>query len=142
MIRSIWAVLFGVIVASLWIAVLRWFHGIFFPVMAELNSDDREAAARILADNSPMLLGLAVVYFIGTFIGGWIGGRTARRGPLIHGLIVGLVLFGIGIVNPRALPHPVWFWVVGLAAFPVAGSLGGWLAQRNQAKLATMQNPS
>lgn len=132
--RSIWAVLFGVFVASLWIAVLRWFHGVIFPLIADLNPDDREATARILAENAPMLLGLAVAYFIGTFIGGWLGGRTARRKPVIHGLIVGLVLFGIGIVNPRALPHPVWFWIVGLAAFPVAGSLGGWLARHTQTK--------
>ncbi len=132
--RSIWAVIFGVIVASLWIAALRLLHSIFFPLIGQLNLEDREATAQVLAENPAMLVGLAIAYFIGTFVGAWIGGRTARRKPIIHGLIVGLVMLGIGMANPRALPHPLWFWIVGLATFPVAALLGGWVASKNDVK--------
>jgi len=78
-----------------------------------------------------MLVGVAVVYFVATLIGGWFGSRIARRAQVIHGLIIGMVMLGIGVLNLMALPHPVWFWVVGLAVFPIAGALGGLLAKRS-----------
>jgi putative membrane protein (TIGR04086 family) len=128
--RSIWAVVFGVIVASLWIMALEWANGLIFPLLGTLNRDDPDGAARVLAENPLMLVGVVFTHFIGTFVGGWIGGGTARRKPIVHGLLVGLVMLGIGIVNLLALPHPVWFWIVGLTTFPIAGSLGGLLASR------------
>jgi hypothetical protein len=126
--RSIWAVICGMIVASLWIAAFRLVHGFCFPQFAELDLRDREAVARFLAENPKILIGLAVAYFAGTFMGAWIGARTAPRKPILHGLIVGLLLYGLGSLHPQALPHPIWFRIVGLATFAGAGSLGGWVA--------------
>lgn len=130
--RSIGAVIFGVIVASLWIAALEWIIAMIFPVLRELNRDDPEGAARLLAANATTLASVAIAYFIGAFVGGWIGGRTARRRQIVHGLLVGLVMLGIGIVNLLALPHPVWFWIVTTLVFPLAGLLGGWTAGKSQ----------
>jgi len=46
-------------------------------------------------------------------------------------LIIGMVMLGIGVLNLMALPHPVWFWVVGLAGVSNSWSVGGLLAKRS-----------
>jgi putative membrane protein (TIGR04086 family) len=132
--RSIGAIVFGLAVAVLWVAALEWINSRCFPQLAGVDLDDRETVARILAENPRMLMGLALAYFVSTFIGAWIAGRTAKRKHVVHGLIVGLILFGVGIMNMTTLPHPVWFWFVGLATFPIAGLLGGWVASKNASK--------
>jgi hypothetical protein len=133
--RSIWAIFVGLIVSALWIAVLEWINALVFPLPAELQLDDREAVAHILNEKPGMLVGVAVADFTGTLIGGWFGSRTARRAYIAHGLLIGLIVLGIGVVNLLALPHPAWFWVVSLPAFPLAGALGGWVARRNRPAL-------
>ncbi len=129
--RSIGAVFVGLLVTVLWIAALEWINSIFFPWPDGLQRDDREAVALVFNEKPAMLVGVAVVYFVATVIGSWFGSRIGRRAHVIHGSIIGMVMLGISVMNLLALPHPVWFWVVGLAEFPVAGVLGGLLAKRN-----------
>jgi putative membrane protein (TIGR04086 family) len=131
--RSIGAVVFGFFVAFVWIFAIEAVNSICFPLPAGLDRDDRDAMYRYLDDKPVVLLGVVGAYFFGTFIGGWISGRTAKQKPILHGLIVGLVMFGFGVMNLLALPHPAWFWVVGQAMFPLGGALGGWVAGRTKA---------
>ncbi len=91
--RSIWSVVFGLIVAIAWVFALELVNGFIFPQMAGIDREDREAVGRKLLENPGMLVGLDLAYFIGTFMGAWICARTAKRQHLVHGLIVGLFLF-------------------------------------------------
>ena len=131
--RSIWAVVFGLVVASIWIFAIQSVYGILYPLPAGVQMDDREAMGRFLADNPVRLLVGAGAYLVGTFIGGWMSGRTAKQKAVLHGLFVGIVLFAVGVVNLLKVPHPAWFWVVGQAMFPLGGALGGWVAGKSQA---------
>lgn len=126
--RSIWAIFCGVLVASLWIVSLEWINGRIYPWPQEISLDDPEAVARYLESSSAFLWGVSAADFVASFIGGWLAGRTARRKHVIHALLVGMILFAIGITKLMALPHPVWFWVVGQASFLVGGFLGGFVA--------------
>ncbi|HEV8059368.1 MAG TPA: YrzE family protein [Gemmataceae bacterium] len=132
--RSIWAIVFGLIVAIAWIFTLELVNRLVFPQLADVNLEDREAVGRVFVDNPGMLLGLDLVYFISTFVGAWLGGRTAKRNHIVHGLIIGLLLFCTGIMNLQRFPHPIWFWIVCLATFPLAALLGGWVASKNEVK--------
>ncbi len=127
--RSIWAIVSGVVVASLWIAALEWLNGLKFPLPDAIDMQDKAAVGIHLAANPTMLAGVAGAYFVGSFMGGWIGGRTARRLQVRHGLIVGAVMFVFGLINLMDIPHPVWFWFVGQAVFLVGGALGGFVAR-------------
>ena len=132
--RSIGAVVFGLVVAGIWLFAIQTLIRICIPPPAELDLNDQEAVGRFFTDNPRMLLGVAGGYLFSTFIGGWLGGRTAKRNPTLHGLIVGLVWFGIGVTNLLSrYSYPAWFWVVGPAMFLLGGALGGWVAGRTQA---------
>ena len=51
----------------------------------------------------------------------------AHRSPIPHGLVLGVLFLAGGIVNMLLLPHPVWFWVLGVAVFLPSAYLGAKL---------------
>ncbi|MCK6623004.1 MAG: hypothetical protein HUU32_18855 [Calditrichaceae bacterium] len=46
---------------------------------------------------------------------------------VLHGMIVGGIMLLAGIVNMAMIPHPLWFWVVGVLIFLPAAYLGARL---------------
>ena len=132
--RSIGAVVFGLFVAGIWLFAIQSVNKMCFPLPAGLDRDDQEAMGHFIADRPAMLLVEVGAYLVATFIGGWISGRTAKWNPTLHGLIVGLVWFGIGVTSLLSrYSYPAWFWVVGPAMFPLGGALGGRVAGRTKA---------
>ena len=69
----------------------------------------------------------------GTFVfvlAGWVAGRIAGHAPLIYGMGVALLLLIFGVMTMLTIPHPVWVWLAGIAAFLGCGYMGARLAAR------------
>ncbi|MFL6193506.1 MAG: hypothetical protein ACJ75H_05005 [Thermoanaerobaculia bacterium] len=127
--RSILAVLCGALVGGAVILGMELVGTRVFPPPASLAPADPESMRAAMA---ALPLGAFVMvlagWALGTFAGAWVAARVAGRSPLGHGLAVGLLFLAAGVANMLSLPHPVWFWVVGVLLFLPAGYLGGRLA--------------
>jgi hypothetical protein len=78
-----------------------------------------------------------MVVLAGWFVGALLGTALAARFARPAGwppLAVGILLLAAAVMNMYVIPHPVWFWVVGVAIYPVAtwrgARLGGTPVKR------------
>ncbi|MGE5813847.1 MAG: hypothetical protein ACM36C_05120 [Acidobacteriota bacterium] len=129
--RSIVAIVSGLIVAFLVVTGAEGVNSQLFPIQAGVDMSDTTAMKQYVASLpvSGFILVLAG-WGGGALLGGWAAARVVRRSPMAHAMIVaGLLLCG-GVANMLMLPHPAWVWVVGLSLFLLGGYAGGRLAQR------------
>jgi hypothetical protein len=129
MVRSVVAVVLGIIFAVLVIAGVESIGSHVVPLPEGVNPQDM-AAVRAAVANMPAgaFAFILFAWFLGTFIGAWFAARTAKRAPYAHAFIVGGVLLAAGIVSMTLLPHPSWVWIAGVACFLAAAYLGARLA--------------
>ncbi|MFO0811264.1 MAG: hypothetical protein U0746_21760 [Gemmataceae bacterium] len=129
--RSILAVVLGAILAVIAIATVESVSHIVYPPPPGLSPNDMEAVREYMAKiPTGALLMVALAWLVGATVGGWFAAWFARRSPAVCAWIVcGLVLLA-GLANLLILPHPTWFWPVGLAAFPLGTLVGLRLAGR------------
>lgn len=142
MTRRVIAVLLGVVVGVVTILATETAGAYLFPLPGSPDLHDREAMRAAMAQISPWaLLLVAVGWFVGTALGAGVASRVARRGqgseppdrPAPGGgnsraaVIVGALFLASGVVNLLTLPHPAWFWVVGLLTFPAGAWVGAWM---------------
>jgi hypothetical protein len=127
--RSVLSVLLGAVVAGVIIALMELLGSKIFPLPAGTDPRDMEEVKAAMA-NLPAgaLLLVIFAWFLGTTAGAWAAARVAGRAPMAHGLIVGGLLLATGIANMLMVPHPAWFWALGVAAFVLAAYLGARLA--------------
>jgi uncharacterized protein YacL len=71
-------------------------------------------------------------------MGGWVTARMAYRSPITHGLVLGAIFLAAAVVNLLLIPHPVWFWVVGVAVFLPTAYLGARLGATSGPKERTL----
>lgn len=128
MLRSIGAVILGVIVAGLSVAFLETLGHRIFPPPPEASSSDPEVLAKVLAE-LPIgaLLLVLVSWFLGTLIGAWVAARLVSDSRAAHGLVVGGVMMIGGVVTMLQVPHPQWFMVLGALVFLPAAYIGSRL---------------
>lgn len=61
-------------------------------------------------------------------LGGYVAARVAGREEILHGALSSLACLALEVVSLDQLASlPLWFVVLGTAAAPGAGILGGWL---------------
>jgi hypothetical protein len=135
MIRSILAVVLGILVAMSVTWVVQLPCAVLYPLPKELKPENTEAFRAYVA-TLPVGAFLLVLlsWFAGAFCGAWLAARIARRFPLVHALIVAAVSLAAGFFELLSLPHPTWFVVASLLAFPVAAIAAAAL---NRPKAAT-----
>jgi hypothetical protein len=74
---------------------------------------------------------VALSYFTGVLAGAFVALRFARDAwTTWPALVVEALLLAFGVINLMSLPHPVWFWIVSLASFPLGAFAAIWLARR------------
>lgn len=130
MLRSIIAVVVGIVVASLAVFAAEMVGHRLYPTAdvagyacSEVDTYKvKEAAAACIAA-TPIGAKIAVVvgWFLGAFLGGVAALMIGRRWtPLAW--IVALVIFLLSVMNFIAFPHPIWM----MAGALVAAVLGGF----------------
>jgi len=99
-----------------------------YPLPPDTDFSDPDAMGAVMtrlprAALLVVLLGWGLATVAGAWIAARVGGR--RQGPA---WTVGVVLLAAAVFNMLEIPHPLWFWVVGVALFLPAAWLGGRLA--------------
>lgn len=129
--RSMLSVLAGFVAGYVVITVFETVGTLLYPLPAGIDPTDMDAL-RAVADQIPIGAFVFVVcgWGVGALTGSWVAGRVANRSKAIHGgVVAGLLVLG-GLFTLFTIPHPVWVWVVGLAALIGGGYLGSRLAAR------------
>ena len=139
MLRSFGAIFAGCVAAGILIMIVEVLGHAAFPPPEKyrdaLKSDDmkvREAAIKEYLPQAPVgaLLAVAISWGVGTTAGSALAVRLARRKHRQHGLIVGCIMMGCGIMMLVVLPHPTWMTVLGILVFPAATWTGVTYGQR------------
>ena len=122
--RGLAAVVMGLIVAFVVTFGIEWINSLLSPLPAGLDRHD-EAALKAAIAQLPVqaLLGVLVGWFLAAVAGTFMATRIAR-GDHRPAWFLGVLLVAGAIATMRAIPHPVWFWVAALVAYPIAIWLG------------------
>jgi hypothetical protein len=133
MIRTIAAVLLGLLVAMATMLLVEYLGMSLFPLPPGIDLDSEEDLARLVASATlGKKLWVLLAWSLAAFAGAAVAARTSRRHPRGAALSVGgLIVAGV-LLNAALLPHPAWMTVAGvLLPVPVA-----WLAARLSARPA------
>jgi len=129
--RSILAAIAGLVLGVVLIAVVEFIgHYVYLPP-ADLDMTNPEAMKNLMT-NAPVgaLLFVILAWAVGSFGGGWLAARIAQKSHVMHSLIVGGLLMAAGIMKMLMIPHPMWFWVLGVAVYLPAAYAGASLGQK------------
>ena len=122
-VRSVLAVIVGMLVAFVLIALVQTIGMRVYPPPSGLDVRDTESLKAMMAQ-IPLgaLLFVLLAYAAGSVAGGWVAARLSPGSRMMHAMIVGGLLLGAGLMNLMTIPHPVWFWI---ASNPIY-LLGAW----------------
>jgi len=129
-VRLLASVLMGLIVAFAITFGIEYLNSQVYPLPP--GTDYRDAAsmrAAMATLPAPALIGVLVGWFLAAVAGAWVTVRIAR-GARWTAWVLGLLLLVAAISNMTLFPHPIWFWVIGVALYPVAIMLGVRLGTR------------
>ena len=127
--RSVLAVILGIVLAGFLIWAVEGIGHRVYPVPEGVDLTNPQAVAAFI-DEAPLgaLLFVILAWGVGTLAGGWLAAMVAGRSATLHALIVGAVMLAGGIMNMVMIPHPPWFWILGVLVFLPAAWLGARLA--------------
>ena len=132
-VRSILAVLAGVVVGFLALGLVDYVGHLFYPLPAGLERDLEALKTYVATAPLGALLVVLLAWTWGTLSGGWVAARIAGRSHALHAGIVGtLVMVVFAIANVAMLPHPAWFVAAGVGLIAVAAWLAGRMAARSR----------
>ena len=114
--RVVGAIVAGAAASVLIIFAIERASSMVYPPPADLDMTSREAmSAYVQTLPVGAFLFVLTAWFTATLVGAWLATRLART-P-IGGFVVGALLLASGIANMLLIPHPIWFWVAGVAIF-------------------------
>jgi len=129
-VRQLASVLMGLIVAFAITFGIEYVNSRIYPLPP--GTDYRDAASMRAAMATlppPALIGVLVGWFLAAVASAWVAVRIAR-GARWTAWLLGLLLLVAAIANMTLFPHPIWFWVFGIALYPVAIMVGVGLGTR------------
>jgi len=126
--RSVGAVLVGLVAAAALIVGVEAFSSVVHPFPADVDPTDYEVCKAHVARYPAWVLAVAVLAWgLTTFLSAWLATRLGSGRRRAHGVVVGLILLALVVMNMSMLPYPIWFWVSNLVAFPLGFYLGAKL---------------
>jgi len=131
MVRSIVAVLVGLVIGTVVIFGLESVGHLIYPPPEGVHGNDPEEVKKVIA-NMPVAVFLFVLlsWAAGNCVGGFLAAWVARRSQAVHALLIGVCFQASGIILMLTLPHPVWFWVASFLVSLPPAYLGSRLAPR------------
>ncbi|MEO8665703.1 MAG: hypothetical protein ABI462_09425 [Ignavibacteria bacterium] len=133
MVRSVLAVLAGLVTAFVVIFVVEAVGHIFYPPPPDADLRNPETI-KLLMENAPTgsLIMLLIGWAAGSFIGGLFTAIVATKNKVTHSIITGGLLMISGISNMVLVQHPVWMWIFGLMMFVPFAYLGSKYLSKNR----------
>ncbi|MFY2764183.1 hypothetical protein [Arenimonas sp. MALMAid1274] len=130
MIRSVLAVLAGIVVMGVMVAAIQWLGHSIYPPPPGLDLTNPEAAKSLIAAMPPMALGMVLVaYAAGSFLGAYTATTISRAHKRGVAIVIGVVMLALVAANFAAIPHPLWMMVAGVLV-PLPFALLGWRLAR------------
>ena len=126
-VRGVVAVILGLLLAFAIAFAVDAVNAKIYPPPPGVDLADPESVKAMMA---VMPRAALVVVLAGWFVSALLGTAVAARFARPAGwppLTVGILLLAAAVMNMYVIPHPVWFWVVGVATYPVATGLGARL---------------
>lgn len=126
MLRSILAVLAGILVMGVTVAAVQWLGHSIYPPPPGIDPTQPDAMIALIAQMPAMALGMVLVaYAFGTFLGAFTATTISRAHKRGVAITVGVVMLALVALNFSAIPHPTWMVVAGLA-IPLPFALLAW----------------
>ncbi len=128
LVRSVGAVLVGLVVAMVLIVGLEALSSIVHPFPPDVDPTDIEVCKAHVVRYPAWFLVVAIfAWGLTTFLCAWLATRLGLRRHRAHGLVVGTILFALAVMNMSMLPYPIWFWAGNLIVFPLGFYCGATL---------------
>jgi hypothetical protein len=130
LVRSVGAVLVGLVAAMFFIVGVEGVSSIFHPFPPGVDPTDYEVCKAHVARYPAWILLLVVLAWgLTTFLSAWLATRLGSGRHRAHGIVVGTILLTLVVINMSMLPYPIWFWASNLVVFPLGfywgAKLGG-----------------
>jgi hypothetical protein len=126
MVRSIGALIAGLLVMLIVISSIQWIGHSIYPPPDGLDPKDPTAMAAAIAELPFGALAMVLLsYAAGSFLGGGTGAAVSVRHKRGVAILLGVVMTALVALNFVIIPHPLWMIVVGLL-IPVPFALLGW----------------
>src|SRR5688572_33435228 len=126
-VRGVLAVILGLLPASAITFAVQAVNARIYPPPPGVDLANPEAVKAMMA---VMPRAALIVVLVGWLVSALAGTALAARFAWPAGwppLTVGILLLAAAVMNMYVIPHPVWFWVVGVAIYPVATWFGARL---------------
>ncbi len=131
--RSVGAVIAGLIVASVFAIGVEYMSSIFHPFPPGADPADLAAIrAHVARYPAGVLLLASLGWALGTLASSWLAARLGPKRHAAHGIAVGLILLTLALINMAMLPYPAWFWIMNLILFPACFCFGARLARERR----------
>ncbi len=115
MLRSLLAIVAGLITAMLVIFGVEAVGMLLFPPPAGMPLDTEADLARLVALSSPAAKAWLVSgWALGSFVGAWVAARISRRHRRIAALVVALFIVAGTVMNAMVIAHPLWMSLLGI----------------------------
>ncbi|MBU2557820.1 MAG: hypothetical protein KJ578_08595 [Bacteroidetes bacterium] len=129
MLRKIIAILAGIIIGMIVIAVVEYLGHYIFPAPVDLELSEEAYNQGAMYSMIPFknMLMVLLAYLLGSFAAGFTTSIIAQN--KILALIPGFALMIAGIINVMLIPHPLWFTFISLAVYVPFAFFGGFIAE-------------
>jgi len=139
MIRSIGALIAGIVTAFASIYLIEMLGHTIYPPPADLDFSD-PAAIRPYIATLPIIALLFPMFgwFVGTLAGSLVANFCGDAKPYVYAAIVGGLVFAATVANLILIPHPLWFSIISLLGIIASA----WLANRIAVTGNSSRNPT
>jgi hypothetical protein len=115
MLRTVLAIVAGLITAMLVIFGVEAIGLLLFPPAAGIRLDTEADLARLVAMSSPAARAWLVFgWALGSFVGAWVAARISARHRRIAALAVALFIVAGTVMNAMVIAHPLWMNLLGI----------------------------
>jgi hypothetical protein len=130
LIRGVAAVIAALILAFAGVVGVELMSSVLHPFPPGVDQTDVEACkAHVARYPTGVLLLCAVGWWLTVLLSTWVATRLGANRHPAHGIVIGLILLVMALLNMVMLPYPSWFWI-NLITFPASGLAGTWAARR------------
>lgn len=114
MLRSILAILAGLLIAFALMFGMQLMGMQLFPLPADSVLDNQVDLARLVAQSSlGQKIWIVLEWALASFVGAWVAAHLSRH-PQPSALVVGAAITLGVLMNASVLPQPIWMSVLGL----------------------------
>lgn len=129
--KNILAVLAGIVAGTVAIMIVEGFSHFLYPYPQGMDFADKEAMTAYISSLPVAAKWMVILaWAVGSFVAASVTTLIAKVRQQHLALLVGAILMIFGIFNMASFPHPLWFWVVGIAVFIPFAWLGHFMLSR------------